>query len=999
MNVIVRDRLLYIISTALLVVTSFLLGTHRADAQVRNRVDHRGKEFRLAFLHTNGEGQFPTFHIVVGCEKVTTGTITYESTGRTVNVTIPVPNRPERITLDTFPLLLPDPTKDVEISSQTLTLRFNDEVTLYGINTLRWSSDGFLGLPLEVIGRDYMIMSYPNTVEPSAAGQVLNVSDFPSQFAVVGTQDGTTITVNPTTPVNGRENTNPFQIRLNAGQVFFAQARESDRYPPVAGRDLTGTRLTSDKPIVVMGSHQRANIPWNEAVGRDHLVEQLPSTDRWTRRAMVTPHFQLEKTLPDDNFVRVIASQGGTILTIDSGASQPLPVGRAVEIPLKRPMLLTANNPILVAQFQHSTTDVEYISVANDTVGDPFMMLVPSREQFDSSYTFESWDTKDFFYHFINVVIPTERISTLRLDGGPITNATFSRIDKTSYSYAQIPVLAGPHHISARVPFGLYMYGYGPYNSYGYPGGMVFDSIFKDHKEPDIAWRDTCGGVVGAAFDTAAFDFGMEDLRLQPGSGNVQLFTEPFQRGDDSIRFRLNLLDPFQDGLAHLIAVDTAGLDRRYNFPVKGFTVSMASSQSQVVLDTLASLNGLEFCLEISLRNYGAFPQRINELTFSKPVQGLRVQGSFPLTLQPGETRVVTVCFQRTGDMTDVVELGLDNGCLIRKIATLPLLSGIDSLKPVISKLSTECDKDIIFEITEQYALNSGIKQVTIHSKKNAEINIPLPQSLPGRLARIEIRRKSIWEDVIYDIEIVDVVGNSVRLYDTIGGLTLAISDQPTTQEFGFRLDPSVPWQYETLVYSEQDCDTLWLQNTGLRTLDLYRLRLSGNLDFSIPPEQLPLRLDPGERRPVVVCVRPIGIGEFRDTLIIEFFCGSLTEIVEFKSVVDPLSGSGQDRCGNPMQFNVKGFTKRNFLEPPAPNPVHKGNAVLTLGLTGPQKVTLLLRDAMGNEVRRFLDGDALPGGIGQIQADLNDLPSGQYYLQMRTSSGDAAVQPLVIRQ
>jgi len=316
-----------------------------------------------------------------------------------------------------------------------------------------------------------------------------------------------------------------------------------------------------------------------------------------------------------------------------------------------------------------------------------------------------------------------------------------------------------------------------------------------------------------------------------------------------------------------------------------------------------------------------------------------------------------------------------------------------------LTKLSNECDQDLIYEVTELYALNSGIAQITIHSKKNAEINIPLPQQLPGRFARIEIRRKSIWEDVVYDIEIVDVVGNRVRLSDTIGGLTLAISDRTDSQQFGFRLDPSVAWQYDSLIYSEQDCDTVWLQNTGLRVLDLYRLRLAGNLEFSIPPNQLPLRLDPGERRAVVICVKPIGIGEFRDTLIIEFFCGSLTQVVEFKTVVDPLSGTGQDRCGNPMQFNVKGFTKRNFLQPPTPNPVNKGNAVLTMGLSSPQNVTLSLRNAMGNEVRRFLDQDAMPGGVGQINADVSDLPSGQYYLQMITDKGERIIQPMVIRQ
>jgi hypothetical protein len=72
--------------------------------------------------------------------------------------------------------------------------------------------------------------------------------------------------------------------------------------------------------------------------------------------------------------------------------------------------------------------------------------------------------------------MPTERINTLILDGGPVVSG-FTRIPKTSYSYAQVQVAAGPHFIRADVPFGLYVYGYGPYNSYGFPAGMTFEPI------------------------------------------------------------------------------------------------------------------------------------------------------------------------------------------------------------------------------------------------------------------------------------------------------------------------------------------------------------------------------------------------------------------------------------------------------------------------------------------------------------------------------------------
>ncbi|MEP7220842.1 MAG: hypothetical protein ABI876_18090, partial [Bacteroidota bacterium] len=42
-----------------------LLGVVGAGAQqARNRIDNRGKEFRVAFLHTNGDDKIPNFMLI-----------------------------------------------------------------------------------------------------------------------------------------------------------------------------------------------------------------------------------------------------------------------------------------------------------------------------------------------------------------------------------------------------------------------------------------------------------------------------------------------------------------------------------------------------------------------------------------------------------------------------------------------------------------------------------------------------------------------------------------------------------------------------------------------------------------------------------------------------------------------------------------------------------------------------------------------------------------------
>ena len=55
----------------LLIFVLLATGPASSQAQVRNRVDNRGTQFRLAFLHTNGYDDNPRFFIDVWCAKAT----------------------------------------------------------------------------------------------------------------------------------------------------------------------------------------------------------------------------------------------------------------------------------------------------------------------------------------------------------------------------------------------------------------------------------------------------------------------------------------------------------------------------------------------------------------------------------------------------------------------------------------------------------------------------------------------------------------------------------------------------------------------------------------------------------------------------------------------------------------------------------------------------------------------------------------------------------------
>ncbi|MBC8143931.1 MAG: T9SS type A sorting domain-containing protein, partial [bacterium] len=181
--------------------------------------------------------------------------------------------------------------------------------------------------------------------------------------------------------------------------------------------------------------------------------------------------------------------------------------------------------------------------------------------------------------------------------------------------------------------------------------------------------------------------------------------------------------------------------------------------------------------------------------------------------------------------------------------------------------------------------------------------------------------------------------------------------------------------------------------------LALGRPRLLGNLEYSIPPGQLPIVLLPGERRRIAVCVTPLSAGRQVDTLILDFQCGTIDERVQMVTFVDPLLLSGRDRCGNELDVAVGGAAKRNFLALPRPNPAAGATATLSFGLSVPTSISISIHDAHGTIVDRLLDNDAMPAGISQIEARVDRYPSGTYFVRMSTSNGTVMSEKLLIQR
>ena len=401
--------------------------------------DSKGVEFWLAFQQ-NPEGT-PELSLFITGDTPTTGTVEAPGIGFSTPFTV----TPGAVTTVVVPNSAIINTSDV-VGDLGIHVTANAEVVVYGLNRITFTTDAYLGLPVDILGTEYIVLSY----------FPLPGFGYGSQFAIVGTEDGTTATIVPSVTVGTRAAGVPYVVNLDEGQTYQLHAGSSG--------DLTGTIITSDKPVSVFGSHMCANVPPGSPYC-DHLVEQLTPTSTWGESFATMP---LATRTGGDTF-RFLASTDGTQVSVNGSVAATLNRGQFFEQIIGGPSHITSTKPILVAQYSNGTT-------FDGVTADPFMMLIPPYEQFLATYTVTT-PGSGFAINYINVVAPNAAVGAITVDGVPIPAGNFTAIGSSGYSGAQVLVAVGTHNLAGPLPFGAFMYGYADYDSYGYPGGMALGEV------------------------------------------------------------------------------------------------------------------------------------------------------------------------------------------------------------------------------------------------------------------------------------------------------------------------------------------------------------------------------------------------------------------------------------------------------------------------------------------------------------------------------------------
>lgn len=375
-----------------------------------------------------------------------------------------IPGRTAFVTIDTSLQL--DPIE--KILPKGVHIVSDEPITVIATSHRHQTTDSYLILPESTLGKEYRLVGYRWLAK-----------DLISQGAIVATENQTTIEITPTArTLSGKANDLPFSIMLNEGEVFNMRAF----FDVSKSSDLTGTHITSSKPVAVFSGHNCAYVPDVAYKACNILVEQVPPVETWGTE------FVIGRLASRSGYsVRVLASEDSTVVVEGGDLVATLDAGEFVERTISdRSIHLNTSKPVLVAQYSHGYTSPDPITAHADSIGDPMMMFIPPISNYGYAYRF----TAPFDGTWKNYATITARLGEheeIAIGREKISPNVFRRIPGSDFVVAHILVSSGTHTVVSEHPIGMVCYGFGydefKFDAYGNGTAMLAKGAEKELPE------------------------------------------------------------------------------------------------------------------------------------------------------------------------------------------------------------------------------------------------------------------------------------------------------------------------------------------------------------------------------------------------------------------------------------------------------------------------------------------------------------------------------------
>jgi hypothetical protein len=755
--------------------------------------------------------------------------------------------------------------------------------------------------------------------------------------------------------------------------------------------------------------------------------------ESWGKTALVAPYPIPLSGRPafGTDLVRVVAGYDSTVVRVNGSTVATLRAGAFYEMVISTASSIVTSQPAIVAGYKSSGAN---------TLGDPFLAIIPPVEQFLTRYRFICVQGQQitqnnrveaaFSEHYVTIIVPTTKATTVVLDGTPLRMSNFSPIGQTDYSYALLSVGQGTHNVTADTTFGVTVSGYGRANSYGYIGGQRFET---DIRPPTIVTRRTCIGIDGVAFDSALTDAKLFFFdTLDNAQKNIRFRFGALPRPADSLTFQADLQNPYEDGALGIVIVDSLDLRTVQRVVVPGFTVHLNPTiRTNAVVSTSSILRvatGRDYCFRLRVSNYGATHQTVQQVGFARGGLNVFSSASRPTRIEPSSQGTIEYCFRTDQDGTFVDTLTISNGCISRPVLAIRIEAAQDRLAPTLTRTADSCNRTIILETSDNRTFDAGVERIDValqnmssrrefipFSTTAAQTLMQPPLDSTKRAIRLTLNVTNPRLDAVYAVTVRDSVGNLTTVRDTIPGFTVQFAPAPDTlsgklQRFVQPLTPTVNTLYEFSPVNALaiTCGTIVLQNTGIVPFVLENAFMQENMRFSLPPSQFPVVIPPQSARLLTVCFNPLVVAAYTDTIAVSKFCiterialtgagllgtrlvGTRCEaVIQFTPILAPSANQAFANATSSAQNSSKSvstltsgamsqFSVQHFPDPAT------DYLTLRIGVKEAETLSVRILSMMGGEVAS-LPKQVLESGSWDMTLRLQNIESGTYLCEVRS--------------
>jgi len=429
-----------------------------------------------------------------------------------------------------------------------------------------YTSDGSYLLPTIAWGPDYTVGAFAALDQPNAGSD----GDNPSEFVIVANQDNTTVSITPSCDLRDSKQAltaaHPkgqlFSITLNRGDVI---QYKSTRGEAANDMDVTGTLIHSNVPVGVLAGSQCPFIPVDDPYC-DHILEMMLPMNRWGKTYYTAPYakrkngdtFGLLGSAPNQVIYRTVNNVKTTYAVLTPGV--PFWDNSVVDA-----AKWESDKPFMLIQYMNSSTH----DGQTGSFGDPSECMITPMESFANPVVFQTPTNQGSqapYQNYVNIIVRNDAAASTTIDGVALAGTPMAidntyevyRIDKINGT----PLKAGTHIVKSTKPVGVYIYGYGSYESYAWSSPFFAALPGSSDTVPPIASFSNHGSsLVVALQEGGALSAGIASIQVD-SANNIRFGTDQsWVEGvtQNSTSYNVVPIDSSRSGYLRVSIYDLAG--------------------------------------------------------------------------------------------------------------------------------------------------------------------------------------------------------------------------------------------------------------------------------------------------------------------------------------------------------------------------------------------------------------------------------------------------------